>query len=259
VSFLYSALLGLLQPIPFCIGLLVASVILSKRKLWSRICLWTAVGVLVVCGNKWVVEGLAGSLERTYPSLSPVPKADCIVVLGGGTLPRVPPRSTVEVADAGDRVIYAAYLFREGCAPLVICTGAQSSGGSAPRPAAEDMSELLQFFGVPARNILKELKAQDTHQHAVNLQPVFHEHGFKHVVVVTSAMHMPRSMAVFRRGCPGIDFTAAPTDFRATEERAAHWYRRLLDLIPNAGHLLDFSDVLHEYLGILYYKCRGWI
>jgi uncharacterized SAM-binding protein YcdF (DUF218 family) len=255
VSILYSGLLSLLQPISVCVGLLVAAVILSKHPRWSRICLWGAVVILVVCGNRWVVESLVGKLERKYPSPSPLPKADCIVVLSGGTLARVPPRPTVEVADAGDRVIYAAHLFREGCAPLVICTG----GGSVPRPAAEDMSDLLQFFGVPATNIWKELKARNTHQHAVNLYPLFNEHGFKHVVVVTSAMHMPRSMAVFRRGCPGIEFTAAPTDFRRTTAAGGHWYRLFLGVIPTAGHLLDFSDVLHEYLGIVYYKCWGWI
>ena len=148
MSILYSALLRLLQPIPVCIGLLVAALILGKHKRWSRICFWGAVAVLVVCGNRWVVEGLAGRLERAFPSPSPLPKADCILVLGGGTLARVSPRPTIEVADAGDRVIYAAYLFREGCAPLIICTGDQSPGSLAPRPAAEDMAELLQSCGL---------------------------------------------------------------------------------------------------------------
>jgi len=74
--------------------LLLAAAVLQRRKVASRICFWLAVAVLLVCGNGWVDAALARHLERQYPSLasqpstlSPQPpQADCIVVLGGGTV-----------------------------------------------------------------------------------------------------------------------------------------------------------------------------
>lgn len=72
-------------------------------------------------------------------------------------------------------------------------------------------------------------------------------------------MHMPRSLEVFRRLCPGLEFIPAPTDFRATERIPAPWYHELTALIPTPRNLLDFSQVMPEYLGIAYCKLRGWL
>ena len=82
------------------------------------------------CGNTW-----NGS---TLPP-NPVPRADAILVLSGGILGRIPPRSTVEVAEAGDGLLYGANLFRQGRAPQIICAVNVATGGLALRPAAEDI------------------------------------------------------------------------------------------------------------------------
>jgi hypothetical protein len=37
------------------------------------------------------------------------------------------------------------------------------------------------------------------------------------------------------------------------------WYRKMVSAIPTPLHLLHFSEVMHEYLGIAYYKLRGWM
>src|ERR1017187_242824 len=92
MDFLYSIFLKLLQPLSLCLLLLLAAAGLSKRKTLSRGCFWTAFAVLIVCGNGWIVEGCARNLERRYLPSDPVPQADCIVVLSGGTLARIPPR-----------------------------------------------------------------------------------------------------------------------------------------------------------------------
>jgi uncharacterized SAM-binding protein YcdF (DUF218 family) len=187
-----------------------------------------------------------------------MPQADCILVLGGGIEPRLPPRPTIEVGEAGDRVLYGAHLFRQGKAPLIVCTG---GAVLAPRAQAEDMAELLERIGVPKDAILKETKARNTRQHAVYLRPLFQERGFKRILLVTSAMHMPRSMGVFKRGCPGIEFVPAPTDFWAPYplEQDPWWYRALAALLPSGKNLSDFSVAMHEYFGMAYYKLRGWI
>jgi len=72
-------------------------------------------------------------------------------------------------------------------------------------------------------------------------------------------MHMPRSIGTFRRLCPGIEFIPAPTDFQVVEEIHKPWYHQLTAVIPTPRHLLDFSEVMHEYLGMAYYKARGWM
>jgi uncharacterized SAM-binding protein YcdF (DUF218 family) len=259
MNYFYNTLLALVQPIPFCLLLLFAMAALSRPKSVKRMCFWMAVAVLLFCGNKWVVEGLARPLEGRYLPPDPIPEADCILVLSGGTLARLPPRSTVEVGDAGDRVLYGATLYRKGRAPRIICTGNVATGAIAVRPAAQDMAELLEMLGVPRAAIILETKARNTHEHATNLYPLLQEQGFKRVLLVTSAMHMPRSVGVFKQLCPGIEFVPAPTDFRATERVPAPWYHELTNVIPTPRDLLNFSEVMHEYFGIAYYRMRDWM
>src|SRR2546425_511704 len=141
MSFLYSILLKLLYPTSLCVGFLLVGAFFRKRKVPQRVCYWLAIGTLLVCGNGWFVRGLARHLEWQYLPPNPVPEADCIVILSGGIMSRTPPRPTVEVGEAGDRVLYGAYLFRQGKAPRIICAGNVATGGFATRPISEDMAE----------------------------------------------------------------------------------------------------------------------
>ncbi|MGA2867422.1 MAG: YdcF family protein [Verrucomicrobiota bacterium] len=243
------------EPTSLCALLLLAAAVFRKPKVVGRLCFCLALAILLVCGNHWVSGGFIRRLERQCPAPNPLPQADCILVLGGGTQARLPPRPTVEVDEAGDRVLYGAHLYRQGKAPLVLCT----AGTGALRPEAEDMAELLEMLGLPKEAILKETKALNTHQHAENLRSFFREHGFKRILLVTSAMHMPRSIRVFRRGCPGFDFVPAPTDFRAPDPLPQPWYRKLGGFIPTAKNFCDFSEAMHEYIGLAYYHLRGWL
>jgi len=252
----YHLFLKCCEPAPLGVLLLLGAALFQKHKRVARPCFWLAVAIPLVCGNHWVSRGLIRRLEGQYPPPTPVPLADCILILGGGIQSHIPPRPTVEVDDAGgDRVFYGAHLYRQGKAPVVLCTGGASS---ALRPEAEDMAELLEMLGVPKEAIVKETKALNTRQHAENLRSLFRDRGFKHILLVTSAMHIPRSMGVFQRGCPGIQFVPAPTDFWAPDF-VEPWPVRLQGFIPTSRNLYDFCVVAHEYVGMAYYRLRGWI
>jgi uncharacterized SAM-binding protein YcdF (DUF218 family) len=259
MSFLYTLLLKLLYPTSLCLLLLAAAALFRMRKVICRVCFVLAAAVLVVCGNGWIVGALTKHLEWQNLPLNPVPQADCILILSGGTVSRIPPRPTIEITDGGNRVLYGAYLYRQGKAPRVVCTGGLANAATGHRAYADDMADMLGMLGVPEEAIIKETKAGDTHENATRVLPLLREQGFKHVLLVTSAMHMPRSVGTFRRLCPGIEIIPAPTDFRATERIPAPWYHRITGLIPTPRHLLDFSEVMHEYLGMAYYRLRGWM
>ena len=198
-------------------------------------------------------------LEWRYPRPDPLPKADCILILGGGTVSAASPRSTVEINDAGDRILFGAYLFKNGLAPRIICTSGVSKGGFALRAPAYDMAELLEVIGVPQEVIVLETLSGNTREHARNLNLMLETNHIKQVLLVTSAAHMPRSMGVFRKYCPRIEFFPLATDYRVTEHIPVPWYRELAALIPTPSNLVGFSYFMHESLGITYYQMRGWI
>jgi uncharacterized SAM-binding protein YcdF (DUF218 family) len=103
------------------------------------------------------------------------------------------------------------------------------------------------------------VRSGSTHQHGTNLRALLEERNFRRVLLVTSAMHMPRAVGVFKKECAGIEFIPAPTDFRITDPIPAPWYQRLKAVVPTPSNLLLFSEAMHEYLGIAFYKLRGWM
>ena len=258
-GFLYSVLLRLLSPVAFALLLLLAAPLFRKRVTLYRVCYAVAVLTLVVCGNGWVVDRLNRSLEWQHLPPDPVPTADAIVILSGAVRDQRRPRPTVEVNEAGDRVLYGAELFRQARAPKVFCTGDVPPGVLAPAPEAEAMADLLVHVGVPRGAIVVERKARNTREHTINLCPMFAEHQIRRVLLVTSAIHMPRSLGAFQLGCPAVEYIPAPTDFRSTEPLPAPWYGLFAMLIPTPYNLAGFSDITHEYLGMVYYRLRGWM
>jgi uncharacterized SAM-binding protein YcdF (DUF218 family) len=258
LGFLYSVLLRLLYPTSVALVFFVVAAT-ARRRARRRLFYGLALAVLLVCGNGWVVRSMVRSLETVYATPDPVPSADAIVVLSGAVNARTPPRPTVEVGEAGDRVLYAAELYRRGKAPEIICTGDIGTGAIGTHPESEDMAELLRMVGVPQSAIVLETKAQNTHEHAVNLCPIFAARQIHRVLLVTSAMHMPRSIGVFRRSCPAVEYVAAPTDFIVTSGPPIVWYRHVIDLLPTPHYLAEFTNASHEYIGLLYYRLRGWL
>ena len=99
------------------IGLSCVLLALSLVWLWKypRRATWAialALFVLFFSSNPLVSDKLVSTLEQQNLPLSPTPKADAIVVLGGATAPQLDPRPWVEVSEAGDRILYASRLRR---------------------------------------------------------------------------------------------------------------------------------------------------
>jgi uncharacterized SAM-binding protein YcdF (DUF218 family) len=118
----------------------------------------------------------------------------------------------VDLTDAGDLVWYGANLYRAGKAPKIIVSGGRIDWKGSGSPESEDLTKLLVRMGVPQADIIPEANSFNTRDNAVNIQKILTERGFKSILLVTSAMHMPRSLAIFHR--LGINATAAPTDYR---------------------------------------------
>ncbi len=151
-------------------------------------------------GCRLVSERLAGALEsRTAPLAPSEAPADAIVVLGGGIMPALAPRRAPELSDAGDRVLEAARLWREGRAPLVVACGGSLDGTP---PEAADLATLLRFLGVAPEAILEETRSRTTRENAVEARRLLDPLAARRILLVTSALHMPRAAALFRG--PGL-------------------------------------------------------
>ncbi|HEY9830960.1 MAG TPA: YdcF family protein, partial [Stenomitos sp.] len=199
-----------------CILMVVALVMWWRRSRWVPFPISLALMVLLLASNNWVANGLVKSLEWQQFPPKTLPTADAIVILGGATKSAFPPRPGVDLSEQGDRVLYGAQLYREGKAPIVISSGGRIDWrGGGPSESA-DMAQILKTVGVPSSAILQDPTSLNTHQNAVNVKKIMQERGIRRILLVTSAMHMPRSLRIFQR--QGIDAIPAPTDFLISEQ-----------------------------------------
>jgi uncharacterized SAM-binding protein YcdF (DUF218 family) len=100
--------------------------------------------------------------------------------------------------------------------------------------------------------ILVEDVSINTRENALFTHKILAARSIDHVILVTSAIHMPRAAATFRK--VGFDVVAAPADFQsgwAQQSSVFNW-------LPSSANLLNSSNVRHEWLGYLIYKLRGW-
>ncbi len=240
--------------------LLILIIFLSwKQRSWIQLPAALSLIIILVCGNIWVSQALMRSLEWQNLPPAEMPKAEAIVILGGGIAPATYPRSMPEVSEAGDRVLYGAKLYRDGKAPLVIASGGRIEWLGGGSPEAEDMATLLEMMGVPQSAIIEEPDSLNTYENGVNVQKILKQQGIKEVLLVTSAFHMPRSRRIFEK--LGVNVIPAPTDFSITKDTNANFDLRqvLIYLFPDTASLNQTVIALKEYLGLFIYSLKGWV
>jgi uncharacterized SAM-binding protein YcdF (DUF218 family) len=175
-----------------------------------------------------------------------------LVVLGGGDLTVTgwdERRLSVMNAAAAARVLEAFRVFQ-----LVSPAWLISSGGGTTQSrdvtSSVNMRDAFVALGVPAERILLESTSMDTHDEAVLIAQMLQRLHVDRVVLVTSDIHMRRSMGAFRaQGLHPIPAIAPEP------RRLSPWSYKLRP----TGYGLSFSaEVLHELTGIPYYWARGW-
>ena len=114
------------------------------------------------------------------------------------------------------------------------------------------MSKLLLLLGVQQDNIIFDC-AENTMASAVNMTKRLEQQQF---ILVTSAIHMPRSMNSFRR--QKLDPIPAPADFSYGYYKSFHFplTRQFIYYLPNARSLMNSNLALYEYLGLCWYNLK---
>lgn len=152
--------------------------------------------------------------------------------------------------DSALRALETARVYRLLGDPLVIVQGGFPEMKDRPSLGAI-VSKVLVDLGVPANRIVLEPNSRNTREHVENLKPYLEKHGIERFVLVTSPMHMQRSIAAFRQ--QGYDFI--PSASAAGSE--------LDDLGPGLPFSQENLDRIawgvHEYLGLAYYRWNGWL
>ena len=243
------ALEALILPPGGLILLGVAGVLLWQS-LWGRLMVNFALIALYLLSTPYIANRLVQGLE-THPALSLElalrANAQAIVVLGGRRYKGAPEYGGDTVGGGLlVRLRYAAYLARHTRLPVIPSGGSVLSDGP---PEARLARQVLEKE-LKVKVVAIEDKSRTTRENALLTAGLLAQHGYKRILLVTHAWHMPRAMRVFEQA--GIDVVAAPTAFGYRSGIG----EELLDWLPGADDLRLSSIALHEYVGMLWYSIR---
>ncbi|MBW2062166.1 MAG: YdcF family protein [Deltaproteobacteria bacterium] len=246
-NFFFPVLLGL--------ELLLLGLILlwfTPRKTLGKIVI--LLGVILLAGLSFIpfADMLLTPLEYRYPPLTSLERhfdVKWIVVLGAGHKndPRIPFTAkldrpcTVRLTEA----IRLHNLLPD--TKLILSEG----GAVGQVPGARIMADLALALGVDREDIVLEPLSRDTEDQARLIKKLIKN---DRLILVTSASHMPRSMALFKK--TGLRPIPAPTDHLVKKDPRG---RDFGEYFPNAEGILKARTAFHEYMGLIWAKARGQI
>lgn len=251
-SVLFNSLVGsvLLPPLNLVVLALIGLWIARRRRGLGHAIVLLALSLLLVLSTDAGSRLLVTPLERMHaPLAAPAPAAaaaGAIVVLSGGRLDNLGEYGgeALPAATALLRVHYAAYLHRQTGVPILVTGG--KPHGSAVSEAAVMARVLRDHYRVPVRWLEEE--SNNTAQNAQYSAAMLAAQGITRILLVTDAIHMPRSVAIFRK--TGLDVVPAPTASLSASPLLAH------DFIPGGRGLQQSHYAMHEWIGMLWYRLR---
>ena len=238
------------QPLTILCLIIISTGLIRQRR--SKRSLLPAAGVIALFLLTWPpIDWLISlPLESNYP-VQPFPSGDvqAIVVLASSVdPPRYERPYSIPDKHSYRRCEHAAWLYKHWQSVPVLASGGSQS--SRHKPVSATMRELLKRAGVPDFDILTEDRSRSTHENAVFSSEILRKRGITTIALVVEAFAMPRAAAAFRH--EGMNVVPAPSSFR-------HFDPARDELIPNWKALERNEETLHEVLGLVWYRLRGWI
>lgn len=148
------------------------------------------------------------------------------------------------------RLLEAARVFRLLNADYVISSGGLLIVRDRNRPSGVTMAEALEGLGVPKDRILVDAESTTTRHEAVIVKDMLTAHPVDQIVLVTSQLHMRRSVGAFK----AVGIEVVPAIAREPPWTDLWWQM----VIPSDKALGKTGMAAHELGGIVAYGVRGW-
>jgi uncharacterized SAM-binding protein YcdF (DUF218 family) len=223
---------------------------LSKSKKTKKRLQVLIVLILVVFTNPFFYRSMVMLWQPASVSLLATTKYDAGIVLGG--MSGSDKNGHGHFGNNADRFIQMANLYHRGIVKKIIVSGGTGSLRQDEPPESVFLRTQFLDNGVQDSDIIIESRSRNTYENAVyskkitdslHLQPPF--------VLVTSALHMKRSVNVFQKA--GFSCVPFPGDYKVTTQKFS------LDdtIIPDPTLLKYWGDFLKEMIGLYVYKLTG--
>ena len=222
---------GFLMPLPIGVIFGLIGLFFLYRNSYKKAKLFltaSLIWIALISYNPFA-NALLHPLENSYQKVDAIDKNIEYALLLGG--------------DFEGRAYEILELFNKNKNLTIITSGYE---GKLDIPEAIKNRDRLIKVGIPKEKIIMQTKPKDTKEEALYIKKLL---GGKPFYLITSAYHMPRALALFKK--EGLNALPAPTNFLIKGT--------FYDSFVSGSNTRNSQIAWHEYLGLIWSKLRGQI
>jgi len=181
-------------------------------------------------------------------------KYDLAIVLGG--MGRVDDRQEkFDFNENGDRLFQTLYLYQQKRVSKLFISGGSGSISNPEQRESIFIKKYLMAISIPDSNIIIESNSKNTYENAIFTKKILDSLQFKgSILLVTSSFHMRRSLAIFEKaGYKNI------TPYVTNKITGIRKFEFDYFFIPNIEAIWHLNIILHEMVGYITYKVKGYL
>lgn len=245
---LSKVLFFLITPFFWCVVCIVIGCIQRKK---SKRWFWIALIFFLFFTNPYLYRKVTLAYQSQPAALPPDSGAIRIGILLSG-FTGFDTAGNGYFTKGSDRFIQAANLYHSGTIKKLLISGGNGNIWTPEPPESQFIKSQLVKNGIPDSCILIERKSRNTYENALYTKQIIDSAKLTGpFLLITSALHMPRSMKIFNKlAIPCIPY---PCDFRVFPQTSYF----LNTLYPNISLFKEWEYLIKEIVGTWVYQITG--
>ncbi len=242
------------NPLSWMLVVLVWAVATKKSVLKRRLMI-SLLAMMLFFSNPWITEKVVGAWEIAPVGRQTITEPyDVGIVLGGSMRYYDNQTKRVVYSSSVDRLIQGIDLYKSGKIRKILLSGGSGYVNFPEWKESIFLEEVLLQCNIPKEDIILETNSRNTYENAVESAALVKNGKYgNRFLLITSATHMRRSMACFRKA--GIEPVPYSVDARSGDDM--YTFDKLIK--PDSDNISNWDVVLHEWVGMVMYKIAGYI
>ncbi len=252
IQFLIRRTEFLIYPFTWVLILLVIALATGNGQRRKRLLIWS-LGLIAFFSNSFIVDELVRAWEVEVIGIDDIdPQISTAVILGGGVY-HDKETDKVKYGKNADRYLSVLEPYRAGKVSRLVVTGGAANYLEPWARESEVIKRLYVLCGIPSEDVIVEDRSINTYENAVYCRPLLEQTGQKRFLLITSSAHIRRAKACFAK--QGIDVQVYPAMKGVGRRR---WELDYL-LVPKMENFAKWRSLIHEWVGFVSYKVRGYV